>query len=119
MVIGICEIPTMALVNFTIPKADTIHTKSGLILHYLSDFQPADRIITFTVTIPMTADMCYLIPKSTKNKIPHCQSDSLTMKNMKKKLLQAKHKQQQLEELQHQFTIHRQCKLYQEEHRLM
>ena len=28
--------PTFALVNFTIPKTDIVHTRSGLILHYLS-----------------------------------------------------------------------------------
>lgn len=84
MIIGMCEIPILALVNFTIPKTDIVHTKSGLILHYLSDFQPADRIVTFTVTIPMTTDMCYLIPKGAKNKIPQCKPDSPTMQEYEK-----------------------------------
>ncbi|CAM4838964.1 unnamed protein product [Rotaria magnacalcarata] len=69
----------MGLVNFTIPKTDIVHTKSGLILHYLSEYRPADKIVTFTVTIPMVPDMCYLIPQAAKKKIPHCRSDSPTM----------------------------------------
>ncbi|CAF4046861.1 unnamed protein product [Rotaria magnacalcarata] len=32
----------------------------------------------------MTADMCYLIPRGTKNKIPECQPDSPIMQKYKK-----------------------------------
>ncbi|CAF4321671.1 unnamed protein product [Rotaria sp. Silwood2] len=78
---GIRKMQVSGLINFTIPKTDIVHTKSGLILHYLSEYRPADKIVTFTVTIPMVPDMCYLIPQRAKRKIPHCQSDSPHMQN--------------------------------------
>ena len=52
-------IPTFALVNFTIPKTDIVHTRSGFILHYLSQYQPSNKIVTFTVTIPMVKDVLF------------------------------------------------------------
>jgi hypothetical protein len=55
-----------------IPKSDIIHTASGLILHYTSEYRPSNKIVTFTVTFPMVKDMCYLIPLSAVKKIPAC-----------------------------------------------
>ena len=75
--------PTFALVNFTIPKTDIVHTRSGLILHYLSQYQPSNKIVTFTVTIPMVEDMCYLIPTSSMKRIPLCERNN-TQKMTKK-----------------------------------
>ena len=75
--------PTFALVNFTIPKTDIVHTRSGLILHYLSQYQPSNKIVTFTVTIPMVKDMCYLIPTSSMKRIPLCERNN-TQKMTKK-----------------------------------
>ena len=72
VIVGILNMPISGLVNFTLPKADIVHTKSGLILHYLSEYRPADQIVTFTVTIPMVPDMCCLIPRGAMKKIPHC-----------------------------------------------
>lgn len=63
---------TQSLVSFTIPKTDVVHTKSGLMLHYLTEFQPGNNIVTFVVTIPMLEDMCYLIPIGAMKKIPKC-----------------------------------------------
>lgn len=71
-----CHRVTVGLINFEIPKNDIVHTKSGLILHYLSEYRPANRIITFTVTIAMVPDMCYLIPKGAMKKIPMCNPNS-------------------------------------------
>lgn len=58
--------------NITLPKTNVVHGTSGLILHYLSEYKPANRIVTFTVSIPMVPDMCYLIPIKSMKKIPQC-----------------------------------------------
>ena len=96
-IFGSLLLPTSGLINFAIPKADILHTKSGLILQYLSEYRPANRIVTFTVTIPMYPDMCHLVPKGSMKKIPQCQlnstimlkhaSESLTMEKYKPTIL--------------------------------
>ena len=58
--------------ELTQPRADIIHATSGLILNYLSDYYPAEKIVTFSVAIPMVADMCHLIPLTALKKIPRC-----------------------------------------------
>jgi hypothetical protein len=58
--------------TLNLPKADVVHTASGLIMHYLTDYTPSNNILTFTVSIPMVADMCYLIPIQSMRKIPQC-----------------------------------------------
>ena len=55
-----------------LPRSAVLHASSGLIFHYLSDYSPANRIASFTVSIPMTIDMCYLIPVNAIRKIPDC-----------------------------------------------
>ena len=62
----------MNLTKLSLPKTDIVHTASGLILHYLSEYVPANNIVSFTVSIPMVTDMCYLIPIAAKKKIPQC-----------------------------------------------
>jgi len=85
--------PTLGLINFTVPKTDIVHTKSGLILHYLSEYRPANKIITFTVTIPMVPDMCYLIPRVAMRRIPHCRTSAAIMeKRTKEKAIMEKNK---------------------------
>jgi hypothetical protein len=74
----------LGLVKFTLPKTDIVHTKSGLILHYLSEYRPANKIITFTVSLPMYADMCYLLPNSAMGKISECQNKEDTMQQIRK-----------------------------------
>jgi len=71
------------LVKFTIPKTDVVHPKSGLILHYLSEYRPANKIITFTVTIPMYSDMCYLLPSMAMGKIAECQVKEMTIRELR------------------------------------
>jgi hypothetical protein len=75
--------PITGLIKFTIPKTDVVHPKSGLILHYLSEYRPANKIITFTVTLPMHSDMCYLIPSQAMGKIPECNEKEATIREMK------------------------------------
>ena len=72
VIVGILHMLTSGLLNFMLPKADIVHTKSGLILHYLSEYRPAAQIVTFTVIILMVSAMCYLIPRGAMKKIPHC-----------------------------------------------
>jgi len=72
----------LGLVKFTIPKTDVVHPKSGLILHYLSEYRPANKIIIFTVTMLMYSDMCYLIPSMTMGKISQCQVKEDTMRQL-------------------------------------
>ena len=72
LMIMISTTSILGLVKFTIPKTNVVHTKSGLILHYLSEYRPANKIITFTVTIPMYSDMCYLILTIAMEKITEC-----------------------------------------------
>lgn len=55
-----------------LPKSDIVHTASGLVLHYVSEYQPSNKVVTFTVSLPMVADMCFLIPLSATRKIPEC-----------------------------------------------
>lgn len=69
-----------ALIKFTLPKTDIVHPKSGLILHYRSEYRPANKIVTFTVTIPMYIDMCYLIPPLAMGKISQCLDKEATMR---------------------------------------
>ena len=71
--------------NIDLPRADIIHATSGLILRYLSDYKPANRIVTFTVTLPMVPDMCYLIPIMSMRKIPQC-NHATTRNKQKPKL---------------------------------
>jgi hypothetical protein len=73
----------LGLVKFTLPKTNIVHTKSGLILHYLSEYRPANKIITFTVSLPMYADMCYLIPNIAMGKIPECQAKEATIRQIR------------------------------------
>jgi hypothetical protein len=75
--------PIIGLVKFTIPKTDVIHPKSGLILHYVSEYRPANKIITFTVTLPMYSDMCYLIPHEAMGKIPECNDKEATIREIR------------------------------------
>ena len=70
------------LVKFNIPKTDIVHPKSGLILHYVSEYRPANKIVTFSVTIPMYSDMCYLIPTSAMGKISECQNEEAAMREL-------------------------------------
>lgn len=56
----------------SLPKTDIIHTDSGLILHYLTEYKPSNEIVTFSVDIPMVSDMCYLLPRVSMKKIPAC-----------------------------------------------
>lgn len=77
LIMAIIQYPAMQSINLTLPKTDIIHTTSGLILHYLSDYKPSNNIVTFTVTIPMVADMCYLIPIKSMRKIPQCNQPTM------------------------------------------
>ena len=54
------------------PASDFIHASSGLIFHYLSSYAPSNRIVSLTVSIPLTQDMCYLLPVRALQKIPSC-----------------------------------------------
>ena len=76
--------PIWGLVKFTLPKVDIVHTKSGLILHCLSEYRSGDKIVTFTVTIPMLSGMCYLIPRGTMKKIPHCHPNTPIIQKLAK-----------------------------------
>ena len=74
---------TDGLIKFKLPKTDIIHPKSGLVMQYLSEFRPANKIITFTVTIPMYSDMCYLVPNIAMGKIPQCMEKEATMREIR------------------------------------
>ena len=78
----ICIIQILGLEKFTIPKNDVVHIKSGLILRYLSEYRPANKIITFTVSLPMYSDMCFLIPREAMGKIPDCQDKEATVREI-------------------------------------
>jgi hypothetical protein len=55
-----------------LPPSDIVHSSTGLILYYLSQYSPANRLVSFTVSIPMTSDMCYLLPLTAIRKLPFC-----------------------------------------------
>ncbi len=73
----------LGLVNFSIPKADVVHPKSELMLRYLSEYRPANKIITFTVILPMYSDMCYLIPHDAMGKIAECNEKEATIREIR------------------------------------
>nr|ARJ54453.1 envelope fusion glycoprotein [Adineta vaga] len=58
-----------------LPPGNVVHPTSGLAFRYLGQYAPADNIISFTVAIPLTQDMCYLLPLHTLHKIPQCGYD--------------------------------------------
>mgnify|MGYP006983387171 FL=1 len=58
--------------DFKIPRSDIIHANSGLILQYKSSYRPANKVIAISTSIPMVADMCYLVPIAALKQIPRC-----------------------------------------------
>ncbi|CAF1301565.1 unnamed protein product [Adineta ricciae] len=58
-----------------LPLGNVVHPTSGLAFRYLAQYAPADDIISFTMAIPLTQDMCYLLPLHTLHKIPQCGYD--------------------------------------------
>lgn len=58
-----------------LPRTNILHPTSGLVFKYLAQYAPADNVISFTVAIPLTLDMCYLLPLHTLHKIPQCGYD--------------------------------------------
>lgn len=68
--IGRILVMTTTKANMLLSKTDIIHTASGLIFHYVSEYRPSNKIITFMVAIPIVEDMCYLVPISSMKKIP-------------------------------------------------
>ena len=61
-----------------LPHSNTLHPTSGLIFQYLSQYSPTDTIIPLTVSIPLTRDMCFLIPYHALRRIPPCRRQNLT-----------------------------------------
>ncbi len=57
-----------------LPQADVVQPTSGLFFQYLSQYSPADSIVPLTVSIPLTQDMCYLLPFHALSKISSCHS---------------------------------------------
>lgn len=55
-----------------LPKGNVLHKTSGLVMQYVSEYKPANNIASITVSIPMTRDICYLIPLKARRKIPQC-----------------------------------------------
>lgn len=98
----------LGLVKFTIPKTDVVHPKSGLVLHYLSEYHPANKIITFTVILPMYLDMCYLIPYEAMGKIAVCNAQEAVIREIReirKKIQDKRSLQTRLDEMKRNNTI--------------
>ena len=55
-----------------LPSSDIVHASSGLILQYINKHTPADRIASFTMSIPLSTDTCYLLPPNAIRNIPDC-----------------------------------------------
>ena len=58
--------------DLILSKQDIVHPTSGLLLQYKSFYRPGNKIVALSTVIPMVADMCYLIPVSSLNKIDRC-----------------------------------------------
>ena len=56
----------------SLPQSNVVDASSGLVFRYLSNYLPADNVVSFTVAFPMTWDLCYLIPLHAFRKIPAC-----------------------------------------------
>ncbi len=80
IIIAVHTTHIFGLVKFTIPKTDVVHPKTGLILHYRTEYRPANKIVTFTVSLPMYSDMCFLIPNEAMGKIPDCEDKEATVR---------------------------------------
>ena len=65
-------LPLVSVSCLTLPRADIVHASTGLLMHYLSEYSPANRLVSFTVSIPMSKDMCYLLPLAVVRKLPFC-----------------------------------------------
>ena len=83
IIITIFTTHILGMVKFTIPKTDIVHPKSGLILHYMSEYRPANKILTFSVSLPMYSDMCFLIPNEAMGKIPDCEDKEVMVRLIK------------------------------------
>lgn len=65
-------VQNMATMQILLPRRDVLYKSAGLVMNYISEYKPADSVISVTVAIPMNADMCYLIPLKSMKKIPQC-----------------------------------------------
>ena len=70
LAIGIVQSATTS--RILLPKGNVLHKSSGLVMQYVSEYKPANNIASITVSIPMTRDICYLIPLKATRKIPQC-----------------------------------------------
>lgn len=60
----------------SIPKGDILHKQSGLILQYLSEYKPSNDVISLKIALPVSGDMCYLLPLTVMEKIVQCNDKS-------------------------------------------
>ena len=49
----------------------------------MSEYRPANKILTFSVSLPMYSDMCFLIPNEAMGKIPDCEDKEAMVRLIK------------------------------------
>jgi hypothetical protein len=80
MVLSLASMLPLSLSLVPLPQSNIIHPTSGLALRYVSQYSPADHIVPLTVSIPLTLDMCYLLPLHALQKIPGCHNNTTRQK---------------------------------------
>ena len=70
-----------------LPQGHVVHPTSGLAFQYITQYYPADPIIPITVSIPLTKDMCYLLPLHSLEKIHSCRQSADDTSNKRSKRL--------------------------------
>ncbi|CAF4844361.1 unnamed protein product, partial [Rotaria sp. Silwood2] len=81
ILMAICIIQVVTATTIILPKRDTLHKSSGLIMKYLSEYKPANDVTSISIAIPMVSDMCYIIPLKAMKKIPQCNIKTKQEKN--------------------------------------
>lgn len=68
----VCLLPLATTMNILLPQRDVLHKSSGLVMKYVSEYKPANEVMAITISIPVVASMCYIIPWRAMKKIPIC-----------------------------------------------
>ncbi|CAF2793849.1 unnamed protein product [Rotaria sp. Silwood2] len=90
-----CFLPLATTLTTLLPQHDVLHKSSGLIMKYLSEYKPANEVISITISIPVVSDMCYIIPWKAMKKIPLCNTITRQEKNENGRKKTASHNWQQ------------------------
>lgn len=87
LILMLLYLTTSSTAIIPLPRANIVHPTSGLALQYVAQYSPADSIIPLTVSIPLTGDMCYVLPLHVLKKIPSCRDAQITKNKRSRRFL--------------------------------